>query len=104
LIIKGNQSLAVGYAVHVIDVYQRHLMRAKQEDQIRTALLAGKKPAQAILNRGFLQTADKWQDRLFKERPSARCLIIFYRPASASARRQIRAAPAFRQRPCWLGL
>jgi len=29
LIIRGNQSLAVGYAVHFIDVYQHYLMRAK---------------------------------------------------------------------------
>jgi len=70
LIIRGNQGLAVSYAIHVIDIYQHYLMRAKQEDQSRKALLAGKTSAQASVNHGFLQTSDKWQDRLFGKRPS----------------------------------
>ncbi len=70
MIIRGNQALALCYAVHVIDIYQHYLMRAKQEDQIRKALLAGKKPAQADINHGFLRTTDVWQDRFFKKQPS----------------------------------
>jgi len=70
LIIRGNQALALCYAVHIIDIYQHYLMRAKQEDQIRKALLAGKKPTQATVNHGFLRTTDAWQDRFFKKQPS----------------------------------
>ena len=70
LIIRGNQALALCYAVHIIDIYQHYLMRAKQEDQIRKALLAGKKPTQATVNHGFLRTTDAWQDRFFKKHPS----------------------------------
>jgi phosphatidylserine/phosphatidylglycerophosphate/cardiolipin synthase-like enzyme len=69
LIIRGNQGLALAYAVHVIDIYQHYLMRAKQEDQIRNALLAGKKPTQQPTNQGFLKTTDVWEDR-FKAQPS----------------------------------
>jgi hypothetical protein len=70
LIIRGNQGLAICYAVHVIDVYQHYLMRAKQEDKIRDALLAGKTPEQATVNHGFLLTTDQWQDPLFMKQPS----------------------------------
>jgi phosphatidylserine/phosphatidylglycerophosphate/cardiolipin synthase-like enzyme len=70
LIIRGNKSFALSYAVHVVDVYQHYLMRAKQEDQIRSALLAGKPPAKADVNHGFLQTSDKWQNRFFTKQPS----------------------------------
>ena len=66
------------------DVYQHYLMRAKQEDQIRTALLAGKKPAEAIVNHGFLQTADEWQNRLFKKQPST--VLDFFLSAGVKTR------------------
>jgi len=78
LIIRGNRALAICYAVHVIDVYQHYLMRAKQEDTIRSALLAGKKPAQADLNHGFLLTSDKWQDRFFKKQPKQPRTVLDY--------------------------
>jgi phosphatidylserine/phosphatidylglycerophosphate/cardiolipin synthase-like enzyme len=70
LIIRGNQALAVCYAIHVVDIDQHYLMRAKQEDQIRKALLAGKKPTQGPVGHGFLQTSDKWQDRLLAKQPA----------------------------------
>jgi phosphatidylserine/phosphatidylglycerophosphate/cardiolipin synthase-like enzyme len=70
LIIRGNQNLAVAYAVHVLDVYQHYLMRAKQEDQIRTALLAGKTPPQQPTGHGFLETTDAWQARLLAPAPA----------------------------------
>jgi PLD-like domain len=63
LIIRGNRELAVAYAVHVLDVYQHYLMRAKQEDQIRAALLAGKPQPKQTVAHGFLSTKDGWQDR-----------------------------------------
>lgn len=54
-------------------------MRAKQEDQIRAAPLAGKKPAVAAVKHGFLQTSDKWQDRLFAKQPST--VLDYFRGA-----------------------
>jgi phosphatidylserine/phosphatidylglycerophosphate/cardiolipin synthase-like enzyme len=69
LIIRGNQPLALCYAVHVIDIYQHYLMRAKQEDQERKALLAGKAQKPPSVNHGFLITTDSWQDRYFKPQP-----------------------------------
>jgi hypothetical protein len=70
LIIRGNQNLAVAYAIHVLDIYQHYLMRAKQEDQVRTALLAGKKPPPQPVGHGFLQTTDGWQTGLFVGAPA----------------------------------
>lgn len=69
LIIRGNAGLAAAYAVHVIDIYQHYLMRAKQEDVIRNALLAGKSLPKASVNHGFLNTKDVWQERFFGEQP-----------------------------------
>jgi hypothetical protein len=40
------------------------------EATFNNGILSTQKLLQQLLNRGFLQTADKWQDRLFKERPS----------------------------------
>jgi len=70
LIIRGNRALALCYAVHVIDVYQHYLMRAKQEDQIRKLLISGKKPKPQTQNHGFLQTTDAWQNRFFTRQPA----------------------------------
>jgi hypothetical protein len=70
LIIRGNVALAVAYAVHVLDVYQHYLMRAKQENQVRTALLAGKKVPQQPTGHGFLQTTPAWQTRFFAPEPA----------------------------------
>ena len=70
LIIRQNSSLAVAYAVHVLDIYQHYLMRAKQEDQIRTALLAGKTPQSPSVGHGFLTTSDTWQTRFFAPSPA----------------------------------
>jgi hypothetical protein len=70
LIIRGNAALAVAYAVHVLDVYQHYLMRAKQDDQVRTALLAGKKMPPQPTGHGFLQTTPAWQTRFFAPEPA----------------------------------
>jgi phosphatidylserine/phosphatidylglycerophosphate/cardiolipin synthase-like enzyme len=70
LIIRGNAALATAYAVHVLDIYQHYLMRAKQEDQIRTAIVAGKKPSAPKTGQGFLSTTDAWQSRFFARSPS----------------------------------
>jgi len=84
LIIRGNQALALCYAVHVIDVYQHYLMRAKQEDQERKALLAGKTPQPPSVNHGFLTTTDSWQDRFFKKQPPT-ILSYFLQDAAGAA-------------------
>ena len=70
LIIRGNRDLAVAYAVHVLDVYQHYLMRAKQEDRIRSAALAGTPPPTNPVNQGFLNTQDAWQARFFQPEPA----------------------------------
>ena len=70
LIIRGNSSLATAYAVHVLDVYQHYLMRAKQEDQIRTALLAGKPAPAPKTGQGFLNITDAWQARFLAPEPA----------------------------------
>ena len=44
-------------------------MRAKQKDQERQQVLAGKTPTPPSTNHGFLKTTDAWQDRFFKPQP-----------------------------------
>jgi len=62
LIIQGNQALAVSYAIHVLDVYDHYVMRAKLQDELRKSLIAtGKAPVAS--SGGFLKTTDAWQDR-----------------------------------------
>jgi phosphatidylserine/phosphatidylglycerophosphate/cardiolipin synthase-like enzyme len=89
LIITGNQPLALCYAVHVIDVYQHYLMRAKQEDEMRKALLAGKPTKAPSANHGFLKATDTWQDRFFKPQPPTILDYFLQTPASGA-----NAAPA----------
>ena len=42
LIIEGNRDLAISYAVHVLDLYEHYLMRARLEENIRKDIIAGK--------------------------------------------------------------
>jgi phosphatidylserine/phosphatidylglycerophosphate/cardiolipin synthase-like enzyme len=64
LIIRGNQALAIAYAVHVLDVYDHYVMRAKMEDRRREALVTtGKEPKAS--SGGFLGLDDKWQKKWF---------------------------------------
>src|ERR1700712_3683024 len=83
LIIKGNQPLALCYAVHVIDIYQHYLMRAKQEDEARKALLSGKPQKPPSTNHGFLNTSDGWQGRFLKPQPPTILDYFLGKPASA---------------------
>ena len=65
LIIRGNQALAISYAVHVLDVYDHYVMRAKLQDQLRKSLIAtGNAPKTEA--GGFLRTNAGWQDRWFQ--------------------------------------
>ncbi|TIT83032.1 MAG: hypothetical protein E5W56_03680, partial [Mesorhizobium sp.] len=68
LIIRGNQPLAIAYAVHVLDVYDHYLMRAKLSDRLRKSLVETGKPP-AANSGGFLRTTADWQARWFKPNP-----------------------------------
>jgi phosphatidylserine/phosphatidylglycerophosphate/cardiolipin synthase-like enzyme len=85
LIIKGNQQLALCYAVHVIDIYQHYLMRAKQEDEERKALLSGKPSKAPSVNHGFLKTGDGWQDRFLGPQPPTILDYFLEKPATVAA-------------------
>ncbi len=65
LIIRGNQALAISYAIHVLDVYDHYVMRAKLADQLRNALISTGRPPPTTAG-GFLRTNDSWQDRWFQ--------------------------------------
>ena len=71
LIIRGNQQLAIAYAVHVIDVYEHYLTRAKIEQTARDRALAGQPPPPASVGHGFLKTDDSWEDRYFPTPPAS---------------------------------
>ncbi|MGO7182491.1 phospholipase D-like domain-containing protein [Rhizobium brockwellii] len=64
LVIRGNQALAIAYAVHVLDTYDHYVMRAKLEDERRKSLIAtGEEPV--AKSGGFLRLNDQWQSRWF---------------------------------------
>lgn len=65
LIIRGNQALAVSYAVHVLDVYDHYVLRAKLADELRKSLIATGLPPPTQAG-GFLKLQPTWQDRWFK--------------------------------------
>lgn len=68
LIIRGNQPLAIAYAVHVLDIYDHYLMRAKLSDSLRKSLIETGKPPVANSG-GFLRTTTDWQARWFRPNP-----------------------------------
>ncbi len=77
LIIRGNPSLACSYAVHVLDVYDHYLMRAKLEDARRKALIkTGREPESGP--GGFLSTKPDWQARLLaaSSMPTSRAYFL----------------------------
>ncbi|HEX6703459.1 MAG TPA: phospholipase D-like domain-containing protein [Albitalea sp.] len=65
LVIRGNRPLALAYAAHVLDVYEHYKFRAALEQQVREALLAGKKAPKRDVGKGFLNTDPGWQDPYF---------------------------------------
>lgn len=64
LVIRGNQALAISYAIHVLDVYDHYVMRAKLQDELRKALIATGKPP-VSQPAGFLRKDAGWQNRWF---------------------------------------
>jgi hypothetical protein len=67
LVIRGNQSLAISYAVHVLDVYDHYVMRARLADKLRESLIKTGKPP-PVKTGGFLDPdpAGAWQKKWFK--------------------------------------
>jgi phosphatidylserine/phosphatidylglycerophosphate/cardiolipin synthase-like enzyme len=68
LIITGNRELAISYAVHVLDVYEHYLMRARLEEKIRKDIMAGKLKSYEEAGahstpQGLLTLGDDWQER-----------------------------------------
>jgi phosphatidylserine/phosphatidylglycerophosphate/cardiolipin synthase-like enzyme len=66
LIIQGNRDLAVSYAVHVLDLYEHYLMRARLEENIRKDIEDGKltsyeEAAAHVVPHGLLSLTDTWQ-------------------------------------------
>ncbi|MET4606713.1 phosphatidylserine/phosphatidylglycerophosphate/cardiolipin synthase-like enzyme [Bradyrhizobium sp. JR4.1] len=66
LIIEGNRDLAVSYAVHVLDLYEHYLMRARLEEKIRQDIQDGKltsyeEAAAQVVPHGLLSLTDTWQ-------------------------------------------
>jgi len=68
LIITGNRDLAISYAVHVIDLYEHYLMRARLEEKIREDIINGRlksyeEAAAHVVPHGLLTLGDDWQER-----------------------------------------
>jgi phosphatidylserine/phosphatidylglycerophosphate/cardiolipin synthase-like enzyme len=68
LMIEGNRELAISYAVHVIDLYDHYLMRARLEEKIRQDIIAGKltsyeEAAAQVTPHGLLALDDAWQQK-----------------------------------------
>lgn len=68
LIVRGNQTLALAYTVHVLDVYDHFKYRAALEQQTRDAMLAGKPRPTRPTGKGFLETKETWQEPYFDGR------------------------------------
>jgi hypothetical protein len=68
LIVRGNPALAISYAVHVLDVYDHYVMRARLADELRDSLLATGLPPEVKAG-GFLSLTPTWQQRWFKADP-----------------------------------
>jgi phosphatidylserine/phosphatidylglycerophosphate/cardiolipin synthase-like enzyme len=73
LIIQGNRELAISYAVHVIDLYEHYLMRARLEEGIRRDIASGKlksyeDAAAHSTPHGLLAVDGSWQDKRFPAR------------------------------------
>ena len=63
---QGNRNLAVSYAVHVLDLYEHYLMRARLEEKIRQDIKDGKlksyeEAAAHVVPHGLLSLTDAWQ-------------------------------------------
>jgi hypothetical protein len=76
LIVRKNRQLAIAYAIHVLDIYDHYVFRARIEQKIRQQLIEGKihsyeEAAAMSKPQGFLQTTARWQDRYFGAVPQS---------------------------------
>jgi phosphatidylserine/phosphatidylglycerophosphate/cardiolipin synthase-like enzyme len=76
LIVRKNPALAISYAVHVLDIYDHYVFRAKLEQSLRDQIKAGKirsfaEAAAQNKPHGFLRLDSSWQDQHFDERPQS---------------------------------
>jgi phosphatidylserine/phosphatidylglycerophosphate/cardiolipin synthase-like enzyme len=76
LIVRGNRDLAISYAVHVLDIYDHYVFRARLEQNLRDQIKAGKiksyeEAAAENKPHGLLRTDASWQDNHFKDRPQS---------------------------------
>ena len=76
LIIRGNRELAISYAVHVIDLYDHYVFRARLEQDLRNQLKSGKiksfeEAAASSQQHGLLRMDASWQDKYFGVRPQS---------------------------------
>lgn len=76
LIIKRNRPLAISYAVHVIDLYDHYVMRARLEQSLRDKLKSGEihsldQAAADPMKRsgGLLALDNAWQSKYLKPHP-----------------------------------
>lgn len=87
LIIEGNRDLAVSYAVHVLDLYEHYLMRARLEEKIRQDISDGKltsyqEAAAHVVPHGLLSLTDTWQKgKLESKGPSSMAYFLANAPS-----------------------
>ena len=70
MIVRGNQALAIAYAVHVLDLYDHYVFRARIEQNLRDNLASGTIHALADGQDsgdpgGLLKLDSSWQDAHF---------------------------------------
>jgi phosphatidylserine/phosphatidylglycerophosphate/cardiolipin synthase-like enzyme len=70
VIVRGNQALAQAYAVHVLDLYDHYVFRARIEQNLRDKLAIGAIPSLAAAQDsgdpdGLLAVDSAWQDSHF---------------------------------------
>jgi phosphatidylserine/phosphatidylglycerophosphate/cardiolipin synthase-like enzyme len=76
LILRRNSTLAIAYAVHVLDIYDHYVFRARVEQDIRQKLINGtihsyEEAAAQSKPQGLLKNSDIWQDKLLKKHPKS---------------------------------
>lgn len=76
LIMRKNPALATAYAVHVLDIYDHYVFRARVEQNIRQQIIEGKihsyeEAAAQSKPQGLLKPNDGWQDRFFQKHPKS---------------------------------
>ena len=75
-ILRGNRALATAYAVHVLDVYDHYVFRARIEQDLRDRLMKGQihsfdDAATQASPHGLLRLDSQWQHKRFRKRPQS---------------------------------